>query len=257
MLTQRGLTHIMVGTLTDVVESEYDILDISLAVPWLSLDKLSDCTISSCKALYQWCEVGCLHQVVKYKSGDSAIVQFGGQECVVVIRRFFLVTFVERSINIVEVDKYKKIAIKTVIDTAIVQPSGSHVCLPVSTLKRKVLLMPELESAMDPHHHLVIDYLRRFPLRRSTDVIVPYFPQVNDMVLIQGSDPQPWKGRVLDFDSVQRILSVVFYVEHASEHGTFVRESRHVDRAHVNSVVGIAEGSWIGTSYLAWSELAE
>ena len=59
---------------------------------------------------------------------------------------------------------------------------------------------------------------------------------------------------MLHYDHGNETLSVAFYVEHQREPGAWVRESRRVDRVHMNSVVRLAVGPWIGTSFLAWHE---
>ena len=63
-----------------------------------------------------------------------------------------------------------------------------------------------------------------------------------------------WSGRITHIDRGSDILSVAFYVRHSVEKDKWVRESRLIDRLHVNSVVGVLKGMWIGTTYLTWQE---
>ena len=70
------------------------------------------------------------------------------------------------------------------------------------------------------------------------------------MKSVQGSDDEPWRGRVMQFDLGHTTLSVAFYVRHNIARDKWVRESRRVDRVHLNNVVGVSKGCWIGTTFL-------
>lgn len=56
------------------------------------------------------------------------------------------------------------------------------------------------------------------------DVIVPYLPTANDMVLVQGEDvdPEPWDGRVTDYDERRGVVSVRFYIRKRYEMGIWI-----------------------------------
>jgi hypothetical protein len=143
----------MVGNLTEFDSSENDILQISLANPDLPVDKLLGCNLLRYKSAYPVCENGGLNDHIIYKSGDAAIVTIGGQEMVVALRKFVLVGLLERSINFVEVDKYRKTAMFKQIGSSIVEPCGSQLYLLVSAMRRKVFLMPELENMSNPQYY--------------------------------------------------------------------------------------------------------
>ena len=76
-----------------------------------------------------------------------------------------------------------------------------------------------------------------FSVENPDQVIVPYYPTPNDMVLVQGSVMEPWRGHVVEFDLGHDVLSIAFYVKHRTERDTWVKESRRIDRVHLNTVV--------------------
>ena len=75
---------------------------------------------------------------------------------------------------------YRTKALKTAISATIVEPYESHVYIIPSALKRKVIMMHNMERLLDPCQFLVIDCLRSFPITASKDVIVSYYPQDDD-----------------------------------------------------------------------------
>ena len=77
---------------------------------------------------------------------------------------------------------------------ALLRPTGSEVTLPSSCIQRKVMLYPEPDNLTDPSFYVCIDYQRpHFPV---SSVIVPVYPEVGDMILVKGDDPEPWRALV-------------------------------------------------------------
>jgi len=81
--------------------------------------------------------------------------------------------------------------------SSLVVPSADHLTVLAVDLLRKVMMYPEPENFEDPGHYIVIDYLRQEIPLRSEDVIVPFFPEKEDMVLVQGdAGEEPWLGHI-------------------------------------------------------------
>lgn len=120
---------------------------------------------------------------------------------------------------------------------------------------RKVILMSKADRGKEKF--IVIDHLRKFPINDPKLVIASYYPTVNNMILVEGSDADPWIGRVIQFDLGHGTLSVAFYVRYNVDRDKWVRESRRVDIVHLNRAIGIAQGNWIGTTFLAWQKVQQ
>ena len=45
-------------------------------------------------------------------------------------------------------------------------------------------------------------------------MIVPVYPEVGDMILVKGDDPEPWRALVLSVQQRNNALQVHFYVPH-------------------------------------------
>lgn len=89
---------------------------------------------------------------------------------------------------------------------------GSEVTLPSSCIQRKVMLYPEPDNLTDPSFYVCIDYQRpHFPV---SSVIVPVYPEVGDMILVKGDDPEPWRALVLSVQQRNNAVQVHFYVPH-------------------------------------------
>ena len=67
--------------------------------------------------------------------------------------------------------------------------------MPFTCVLRKVILYPHLH---EPDHEFVVVVFQRktSPLTEYDDV-VPFYPEEGDMVLINGTDPEPWLGKVI------------------------------------------------------------
>ena len=95
---------------------------------------------------------------------------------------------------------------------AMLRLTGSEVTLPSSCIQHKVMLYPEPDNLTDPSFYVCIDYQRpHFPV---SSVIVPVYPEVGDMILVKGDDPEPWRALVLSVQQRNNALQVHFYVPH-------------------------------------------
>jgi len=85
---------------------------------------------------------------------------------------------------------------------------------------------------------VLIDYSRpKLPVA-ITDVIVPIYPEVGDMVNVLGDDDDLWFAHVLSCDRRSQTSRVHFYTEN---NGKYIRSRTAVETIHWNS---IASGCW-------------
>ena len=138
---------------------------------------------------------------------------------------------------------------------ALVRPSGVEFTVPSLSIKRKVMLFPDPGNLLDPSTYISIDYQRpNFPV---TSVIVPIYPEVADMILVKGDDPEPWRALVLNVQMRIRTVQVHFYVPHprwGRQSGLWVREGTHSQPVHFKSIVGICAGTWQGSARSVFKE---
>jgi hypothetical protein len=86
------------------------------------------------------------------------------------------------------------------------------------------------------------------------DLVVPVYPEVGDMLLVQGeSNEDIWHGHVQNVDPVNKMVDIFFYVPSPRNHQdcTYVREVRGRGARNAvawQSLVGIAEGHWSSPS---------
>ncbi len=87
-------------------------------------------------------------------------------------------------------------------------------------VSRKVMLYKALDGG--DNKFIVTDFTRRiFPIV-SGSVLVPYYPVLNDMVLVHGGlEGEVWKARVAAFNLQQRTLQCRFFVK---ENGVWIPE---------------------------------
>ena len=69
---------------------------------------------------------------------------------------------------------------------------------PVGTISQEVMLY-NYDQGCNPHSRTVIDFQREQIVITFASITVPFFPEINDMILIRGEDPDPWVAKVLTF----------------------------------------------------------
>lgn len=115
----------------------------------------------------------------------------------------------------------------------------------VNSIVRKVFLYSSCEATT------VVDYQRHLD-KLPFDLVVPVFPEKEDMLLVQGEEVGDiWYGHARNVDYAHQTVDVYFYVESSRLPNIFVRES--IGRAAKNTVpwdslLGIADGHWISPS---------
>ena len=128
---------------------------------------------------------------------------------------------------------------------ALLRLTGSEVTLPSSCIQRKVMLYPEPDNLTDPSFYVCIDYQRpHFPV---SSVIVPVYPEVGDMILVKGDDPEPWRALVLSVQQRNNAVQVHFYVPHqrwGRQLGLWVRAGTRSQVVHFKSITGLSSGTW-------------
>ena len=136
-----------------------------------------------------------------------------------------------------------------------VVPTSTNLIVHTKKLIRKIMLYPETSNIEDPSEYVLIDYLRPasvIPLK-SKDVLVPFYPEKENMVLITSSDGQElWMGYILDVHMKNKTCQVHFYVESTSQSGLWHREHighRARETVHWKSILGLAEGVWCGRQW--------
>ena len=91
---------------------------------------------------------------------------------------------------------------------------------------------------------LIVDYMRRiFPVRPGT-VVVPYFPCINDIILVRGDNEETvWRARVLSFRMRRQDVSGCFFRQRPDRlwepEGTWNQQIMFV------SILGIVKGTWV------------
>ena len=125
------------------------------------------------------------------------------------------------------------------------QPASETVFFSTEDVARKVMLYDCGDNIAT-----VVDYMRKL---RSLpyEIVVPVYPEKDDMLLIQGEHPgDVWYGKVLSIDRAKHEVEIVF-VEKRHHPGRFERETygrAAVNTVSLDSVTGVSQGQWISTN---------
>lgn len=185
-----------------------------------------------------------------YRTGDDVVVLQENNKSIVKILKFYFLTVNQEYIHIVTGDSYRtavdaqgNIMRHPLSDTPVIEPFETCSCFEVKDLNRKVMLYP-----FRPGKFVLVDPMRpRVPIPH---VLVPVFPQVGDMVSVQGGDDELWRAEVRGVDHMHKIVRGYFFVKHHhwGENQLWKRESMShtMDIIHFKSIVDIIEGQWQG-----------
>lgn len=103
---------------------------------------------------------------------------------------------------------------------------------------------------MVPDQFIVMDYNRESIPLNASDVIVPIFPEKNDMVKVRGDENDAvWLAHVHDVDQHSKTCRVHFYVQHATDTNVYRKEHSRIETVHWDSIVGLSSGRWLRPGY--------
>ena len=132
----------------------------------------------------------------------------------------------------------------------LVTVSPHFATVPLANLSRKLMLYPSEDIGLDPQNFIVVDFMRRiFPVS-ADQVVVPYYPVLNDMVEVQG-DGEVWKAKVVNFSVERHIIRGAFFIH--TQNDLWVPELSHQD-IHFKSVLGLSNGVWV-RKYTCWQDI--
>ena len=130
------------------------------------------------------------------------------------------------------------------------QPLANSMVFLVEDICRKVILYPNDHNLLT-----VVDYMRQVKHFPDT-LIVPVFPEVGDMMLVQGETNEDiWHGHIQSVDFISKTVDVYFYVTSLRypNGNVYVREIRGRGARNTvawGSMISIAEGHWDGASWI-------
>ena len=80
----------------------------------------------------------------------------------------------------------------------------------VTAISRKVMLY-SFNRSNSPGAMVVIDYNRKSVPEELFDIVVPFYPELQDMILIRGDDPHPWLVKVVNIQGRAQTVRVLYY----------------------------------------------
>ena len=124
---------------------------------------------------------------------------------------------------------------------------------PVTCILRKVMVV---SNPFEPQESVVIDFMRKSMPLLEHDIVVPFYPERGDMVLINGTDPEPWLGEVMTVDVTNQLAKVRYYIRNGEREvfsilvDVFVSErNAWLDQVSWNAIVCAAIGEWNGNTW--------
>lgn len=125
---------------------------------------------------------------------------------------------------------------------------------PVTAILRKAMLY-NYDDDLHPGRRIVLDFQRESMPIAYHDIHVPFFPQVHDMILIEGDEPDPWLAKVLTIQERPKTAKVWYYMEDVERPGEHLyvpyRDMRQAqDVIPWDSILCASSGEWRGDAWM-------
>lgn len=132
-------------------------------------------------------------------------------------------------------------------DNKIVVMSNEIAVITATSVSRKVMLYPH--PVDDIESFAVVDFERpNLPINWQ-DITVPFYPMVNDIVVIRGGNDEIWVAKILKVNIKEKTVKVWYYREQG--HKMFVPEVSSrvaLDIVNWDSIVHLAPEEWLDVS---------
>ena len=254
----KGARHcILIGTTKKVVEltnSDHEKLAITLSLA--QAEVLRVCSITS------RCFVSNLgHEGTVLSSKNTVIAFLHGAEAVVSIDRFLSVRckcqncelICEGTVKPFHFNDNEQRVISTLNGFPKVEllPCCDKVFFSTDNIQRNVMLYDNGNNVAT-----VVDYVRKLQ-GLPYELIVPVYPEENDMLLIQGEEPgDVWYGKVVNINRERKEVDVYFCIEKPHDPSKFVRETlgrQARNTVSFGSITAVATGNWISAN--CWQKM--
>lgn len=185
---------------------------------------------------------------VLYRVGENLIVGDEENSDIILATEFFGIVISDQWYSFVKGNVFEcphDVPVHAYSDCPFVTSTSTAKVFSSGKILRKLMLFPDPDSSTS---FVACDFMRpKLPLMLE-DVIIPVYPEPNDMVNVRGNDDEVWFVHVLSVDPSTNTCRIHFYIEDSVTPGQYVRETlgrSAVETIHWNSIIGIASGQWV------------
>lgn len=118
---------------------------------------------------------------------------------------------------------------------------------------RKIMIFPDTDHLDEPSCYIIIDHLRPCIPLKVVDVIVPFYPEIGDMIKVKGTMAEEvWLAHVININGTLHTCQVHFYV-HDDSYNSDIRykqEHKKLETVHWDSILGQSVGHWRGKYWI-------
>ena len=126
----------------------------------------------------------------------------------------------------------------------IVKETAETVTIKGQDIMRKVMIYP-MANENDTSNFIVIDYERPiFPLLLQ-DILVPQYPQVGDMVAVNGENDETWLAHVQHINQSSKYCQVHFYIPDRHNDKLYRKEHHRLEKVYWSSILRLIPGTWL------------
>lgn len=135
-----------------------------------------------------------------------------------------------------------------------VKPTAIQRAVLSTAVLRKIMIFPDVDHLDDPTCYITIDHLRPCIPLKVVDVIVPFYPEIGDMIKVMGTMAEEvWLAHVININQTLFTCQVHFYVQdhsYTSDNIIYKQEHNKLETVHWDSILGQSVGYWRGKYWI-------
>ena len=185
------------------------------------------------------------HGGTLYRIGEHCLVNYAREDTVIEISKIFAVEFSMCTAMYVKgtifspVTEEDQISLHSYSLNQIVQRTSNQLVVLAANVARKVMLYP-LDG-----NFILMDYARTQNPVCTSEILVPLYPQVGDMVSVSGEGNQIWLAHIHSVDRAACTCQAYFYVANDEPNRElYRRESHRLEKIHFESLLNVQSGQW-------------
>ena len=167
-----------------------------------------------------------------YRVNECCLVESVSGEVIIKIAQIFSFKIMDKYFIFLKGLQYTPCDIHSYSDNPIVEATTSNTTIQTNQVKRKVMLYPHEDNKF-----IVIDYQRpQIPLNLQ-DVPVPQYPEVGDLVTVNGDSGDIWLARIHSVNLSAKTCQVYFYIADKDAINLYRREHHRLNTLHWDSIL--------------------
>lgn len=182
-----------------------------------------------------------------YRTDEFVFIRSNNEAVVLQIKKIFVLQIVEAYHAFITGTKFSVVGSHLPSGNSIVKQTNESVMCKGQDVMRKIMLYPS-DDQPECVEFIIVDYERpQLPIVPQ-DIIVPQYPELGDMVSVNGGDEDVWLAHVQMTNCSAQWCQVYFYMPDKDNTHLYKKERHRMERVYWDSILGLVSGRWLDES---------